>query len=69
MTPKQLIEGLGRDAVAERVGSTPESVRVRVAGGGLLPSRWFEACEEIASEKGEDCPKDCFAFARSDASA
>lgn len=64
MTPKELIEKLGRDDVAEKLGSTSESVRVRVAGGGLLPPRWFEACETIAIAKGQECPRGCFAFAR-----
>lgn len=66
MTPRQLIEALGRDEVAKKLGSTSESVRVRISGGELLPPRWFAACEEIAIAKGHECPRECFAFARTD---
>ena len=57
-TPSDIIETLGREAVAARVGVGVDAVRMALVAG-KLPAAWFHALEQMA---GCDLPRDCFTF-------
>ena len=57
--PADIIDSLGQDAIAERLGVAPSRVR-RVRHEPLIPAAWYAGLSEMA---GHDLPREVFAFA------
>jgi hypothetical protein len=57
-TPHDIINFIGRPAVAERLGITDDAIRLALRSG-KLPAHWYHALEVMA---GRPLPRDCFTF-------
>jgi hypothetical protein len=57
-TPSDIVNLLGRDAIAAAVGVVPRVVTNKAAAGAF-PAMWFAALEKLA---GHDLPRQCFTF-------
>lgn len=57
-TPREIIETIGRDAIAERIGAAPRRVD-RARTERALPASWYAALCDMA---GQDLPRQLFTF-------
>jgi len=55
---RDIIEALGRDAIAEKLGVAPRRVD-RARTEACLPASWYAGLCELA---GRDLPRSCFHF-------
>ena len=65
MKTSDIIDSLGADAIASRLGVAPSRVR-RVRHERLIPAAWYAGLSDMA---GRDLPRDMFTFAGVDRGA
>lgn len=58
---RRIVETLGREQIAARMGVSRHAVNVRVAHG-KLPASWYIALRQMATEAGIDAPVTLFSF-------
>lgn len=61
MKIESIIERLGREQIARRVGVTSSAV-VMARARGQFPASWFVIIRGMAAELGIDCPAALFAM-------
>lgn len=57
----KLIDYLGPEAIAKRIGVSLYAVRYAKTGG-KLPSSWYAAVKEMADAENIPCPEAAFSF-------
>lgn len=61
-TKRALIADLTEAAIRERLSLGPEAVRAALHRDALLPSWWYDDCDQLARAKGYEAPRNLFAF-------
>lgn len=57
-TPAEIVNFIGRDALASAVGVKQDAIRMALKSG-RLPAAWYVACETLA---GRPLPREAFTF-------
>ena len=58
---------IGRKEMAQALGVGVTAISNAVVAGSF-PAAWFDALEALAKAKGQECPRDLFAWRRAETS-